>query len=138
MNVTQQSVAQAPGPFIFACSGAADVGEIADRAARQLMFDGVGKMFCLAGIGGQVPHVMEKTHGAAGLLVIDGCEKECGKACLSRAGFIEFGHVRLNDHGMEKGKTPATEQNVQRVRQIAGQVLATVRCCREGAVRCSD
>ncbi len=38
--------------LIFACSGAADVGAIADQAARKLTRDGVGKMFCLAGIGG--------------------------------------------------------------------------------------
>ena len=37
--------------LIFACSGAADVGAIADQAARKLTKDGAGKMYCLAGIG---------------------------------------------------------------------------------------
>ncbi|MEK7995130.1 MAG: putative zinc-binding protein, partial [Planctomycetota bacterium] len=37
------------GPkLIFACSGAADVGEIADRAARRMTRNGSGSMFCLA------------------------------------------------------------------------------------------
>ena len=40
--------------LIFACSGAADVGKIADLSARKLTEDGVGKMFCLAGVGGRV------------------------------------------------------------------------------------
>ena len=40
--------------MIFACSGSADVGKIADLAARKLMEDGVGKMSCLAGVGGRV------------------------------------------------------------------------------------
>ena len=40
--------------MIFACSGAADVGAVADQAARKMTRDGTGKMFCLAGIGGRV------------------------------------------------------------------------------------
>ena len=35
--------------LIFACSGAADVGQISDLAARKLTVEGAGKMFCLGG-----------------------------------------------------------------------------------------
>jgi len=52
------------GPkLIFACSGAADVGAIADQAARRLTKDGAGAMFCLAGIGGRIVPIMEKSAG---------------------------------------------------------------------------
>jgi len=37
--------------LLYACSGGANVAEIADRAARELMFAGCGTMFCLAGLG---------------------------------------------------------------------------------------
>ena len=37
--------------MIYACSGAADVGEIADRVARKLRDEGFTKMSCLAAIG---------------------------------------------------------------------------------------
>ena len=37
--------------LVFVCSGAADVGEITDRAARQLRDKGLGAMSCLASIG---------------------------------------------------------------------------------------
>ena len=37
---------------IYACSGAADVGEIADRTARHLAREGKGKMSCAVGVGG--------------------------------------------------------------------------------------
>ena len=54
------------GPkLIFACSGAADVGAVADQAARKLNRDGAGRMFCLAGIGGRVSGIMETTASAA-------------------------------------------------------------------------
>jgi len=40
--------------LIFACSGAADVGAIADQAARKLSKAGDGKMFYTVGLGGKV------------------------------------------------------------------------------------
>ena len=44
----------AAAQVIFACSGSADVGKIADLAARKLTEQGAGKMSCLAGVGGRV------------------------------------------------------------------------------------
>lgn len=101
--------------MIFACSGAADVGEIADRAARELTKNGLGKMFCLAGVGGRVGGIMKKTSEASDILAIDGCELDCAKSSLEQAGFTRFKHLRLTDLGMEKGKTPATEDNIVKV-----------------------
>jgi uncharacterized metal-binding protein len=101
--------------LIFSCSGAADVAEIADRAARKLTRQGVGKMYCLAGVGGRVPDILERTAAAARIVVIDGCEKDCGKHCLLGAGIAAFEHVRVTDLGMEKGKSPADAERVGRV-----------------------
>jgi len=101
--------------LIFACSGAADVGEISDRAARKMSKDGFGKMFCLAGIGGRVEQVMQKTRSASKILAIDGCGLDCVKNCLEQAGFNEFRHLRVAELGMEKGKSPATNENINKV-----------------------
>ncbi len=101
--------------MIFACSGAADVGEITDRAARKMTQNGSGSMFCLAGIGGRVEGIMNKTQAASEILAIDGCDLDCVKNCLENAGFNEFQHVRVTNLGMEKGKTPATDENVEKV-----------------------
>lgn len=101
--------------LIFACSGAADVGQIADLAARRLTADGVGKMFCLAGIGGRVSGIMATTESAAAILAIDGCPLDCARKTLEQAGFAKFEHLRLTDLGMEKGKTPATDEQIAKV-----------------------
>ena len=65
--------------LIFACSGAADVGEIADHAARKLSREGAGKMYCLAGVGGRVEGILKNTKAAEALLVLDGCPLHCAK-----------------------------------------------------------
>ncbi|MBN1507931.1 MAG: putative zinc-binding protein [Sedimentisphaerales bacterium] len=110
--------------LIFACSGAADVGAISDRAARQLTRDGKGKMFCLAGIGGRVQGILDKTAAAAHIVAIDGCSLDCAKKTLEQTGFSEFAHVRVTDLGMEKGKAPVTDQSTEIVANAAGRLLS--------------
>ena len=109
--------------LIFACSGAADVGAVSDQAARKMTREGLGKMFCLAGIGGQVDGILKKTQAAAQLLAIDGCTLDCTKKCLEQAGFADFKHLRITDLGMEKGQTPATDANIGKAARAAADLL---------------
>jgi uncharacterized metal-binding protein len=101
--------------LIFPCSGASDVGELTDRAARKLTADGVGKMYCLAGIGGRLDVIMETTKAATKILAIDGCKLDCARRTLRQAGFSNFEHIRLNDLGLEKGESPVNEENLNKV-----------------------
>lgn len=104
------------GPkLIFACSGAADVGEISDRAARNMTRDGAGKMFCLAGIAGRIPGIMKMTESASKILAIDGCELDCVKSCLRQSGFDRFEQFRVTDLGLEKGNASVNEENIAKV-----------------------
>jgi len=112
--------------LIFACSGAADVGAVADRAARKLTQQGVGKMYCLAGIGGRVSGIVETTKAAAGILAMDGCPLDCAKRSLEEAGFAGFAHLRLSDLGMEKGKSPVTDGNVAKVVAAGAAALSAI------------
>ncbi len=112
------------GPrLIFSCSGAADVGELADRAARNLTRDGHGKMFCLAGIGGRVSTIMKTTETAVSILAIDGCPLDCAKKSLEEVGFKKVNHLRLSDLGFEKGETFITETNIAKVMDKAERYL---------------
>ena len=110
--------------LIFPCSGAADVGEIADRSARQLTREGTGKMFCLAGIGGRVSSIMASTRAADKILALDGCPLECAGHTLKEAGFAGFRHLQLSDLGLRKGESPATDERIGQVLAHAGQLIA--------------
>ena len=115
----------AVGPkFIFACSGAADVGEISDRAARNMSREGAGKMFCLAGIGGRIEGIMKMTGTASKILAIDGCELDCVKNCLQQADFDQFEHFRITDLGLEKGNTTINDENIAKVVTRGKEMLA--------------
>jgi uncharacterized metal-binding protein len=111
--------------LIFACSGAADVGEIADRAARKLTREGTGRMFCTAGLGGRISGILKTTEAAEGVLAIDGCPLNCVKSSLEQAGFTAFQHLQLADLGLEKGQSPATEECIHKVAaQAAGMICS--------------
>ena len=101
--------------LIFACSGGADVGHLSDAAARKMMADGCGKMFCLAGIGGRVPGIVKTTEDADAILAIDGCPVDCAKKTLELAGFRDFKHFQVTAVGFEKGKTVVNDSSVSKV-----------------------
>jgi uncharacterized metal-binding protein len=114
-----ENVCCAAPTLVFACSGAADVGAISDRAARKLTAEGAGKMYCLAGIGGRVPGIIKTTQAAEKILAIDGCPIDCTKLSLEEAGITEFEHMKVTDLSLEKGKSPATDENIAAVVQAA-------------------
>jgi uncharacterized metal-binding protein len=112
--------------LIFACSGAADVGAVADQAARKLTRNGVGKMFCLAGVGGRVSGILKTTEAAQAILAIDGCPLNCTKKCLEEAGFTDFKHLQLADVGMNKGGTDVNDENVGKAAARGAALLQEV------------
>lgn len=109
--------------LIFGCSGGSDVGEIADRTARSLARKGAGKMFCLAGVGGQIPDMVKFAAKADTLLAIDGCPQDCAARCLRNAAITTFRHLRLADAGFVKGQTPPTGDAVARAEDKANALL---------------
>ncbi len=111
--------------LIFACSGAADVGEISDHAARRLTKEGKGKMYCLAGVGGRINDILVNARAAQKILAIDGCPTECAKQTLLQAGFSGFEHLQLKELGLEKGKSAPTFDNIQVAVNRAAELLGT-------------
>jgi len=101
--------------LVFPCSGGSDVGELTDSAARQLSKTGAAKMSCLAGVGGGISGFIASAQGADVTLVLDGCPQDCGKKTMEKNGVTGFKHLRLTDLGMQKGKSPANDQNMETI-----------------------
>lgn len=124
--------------IMYACSGAADVGEIADGTARKLRAEGYGKMSCLAAIGAGLSGFIESAKAADENLVIDGCAVGCAKKVFDQKG-ISCRYVVLTELGLEKGKTPATAETIagvcgkikgnERAAASAGDTKCSGGCC---------
>jgi uncharacterized metal-binding protein len=111
--------------LIFACSGAANVAEIADHVARQLTAEGLGAMFCLAGLGAGLPNMIQSAKDADLNLVLDGCPLDCARLIFKNAGVTNVKIIRVTDHGIAKAKgVKITNEQVQKIAAVAREALA--------------
>ncbi|MEW6374785.1 MAG: putative zinc-binding protein [Thermodesulfobacteriota bacterium] len=88
--------------LIFPCSGGSNVGQIANEVSVKLTQNGMGKFFCLAGIGGHVSGMIESTKAGKILVAIDGCPVACAKKTLEHAGFNIDEYVQVTELDIEK------------------------------------
>lgn len=123
MSKKNTEICSASPTLLFPCSGAADVGEISDRAARTMTRAGWGKMFCLAGLGGLVPGIVKTAKEATKILAIDGCPLDCAKLTLEKAGLSNFSHLVVTELGLTKGQSQASDENIETVIKAAAAKL---------------
>ena len=107
---------------VFACSGAADLGEISDLVARKLHREDVRQMKCLAFIGGGIQDMIDSVRHS-NMLVIDGCPLDCGKLTMEKNGIADFHHLRLTDLGYIKGQSPANDATVNEIAVHAAALM---------------
>src|SRR4030043_610879 len=88
--------------LIFSCAGSSNVGQIANQAAIKLAQGGVGRYFCLAGIGGHVSGMIESTKAGKMLVALDGCPVACAKKTLEHTGFNIDEYVQVTELEIEK------------------------------------
>ncbi len=90
--------------LIFPCSGGSNVGQLSNAAGVKLTVEGIGRMFCLAGIGGHVSSMVESAKGAKRIVAIDGCPVACSKLTLEHAGFTVTDYVVVTEMQIKKNK----------------------------------
>lgn len=87
---------------VFTCSGAANVGQVANQAAVELQLDGTAKMLCLAGIGSHNSGMLASGKGADRVIGIDGCPVACTKKTLAHAEIPMTDYVMVTELGFKK------------------------------------
>jgi len=100
--MTEKCLCEPDEIIIFSCAGSSNVGQTANQAAMRLTQDGLGRYFCLAGIGGHVSGMIESTKAGKMIVAIDGCSVACAKKTLEHTGFHVNEHVQVTELGIEK------------------------------------
>ena len=100
--------------LLYACSGAANTGLLADNVARRLGKLGAGRMTCLAAVGAELSGFIESAKAVDVNVILDGCSTGCGRKAFERLG-LPFTHYMMTDFGVEKGKTAVTDELVKDV-----------------------
>ena len=100
--MAEKCLCEAEEVLIFPCSGGSNVGQIANQAAVELTQEKIGKIFCLAGIGGHISGMIESAKAGKRIIGIDGCPVACAKKTLEHAVFELTDYVVVTELGIEK------------------------------------
>jgi len=111
--------------LVLACSGASNVGQITNEAAKRLAVAGQAKFFCLAGVGAGISGFVVSARDADRLLVLDGCRVGCARKCVEKAGISKFDHIIVTDLGVEKIHSyDLSSADIDKVVAKAGEMLS--------------
>ena len=126
--MAKECLCQASEVVVFPCSGGSNCGQIANQVAVDLTEDGVGTVFCLAGIGAHVPGMIESARSAKRIVAIDGCSVECAKKTLEHAGLTITDYIDITQEGIAKNKNfKLSQQDILFIAKRAKQELAKER-----------
>lgn len=101
-----------PVYLLYACSGAANTGLLADQVMRLLMKERIGNGTCLAAIGADLSGFLQSARSATENIVIDGCPVACGKKIFENKK-LPYRHFVITNYGVEKGKTPVSSELIE-------------------------
>jgi uncharacterized metal-binding protein len=87
---------------ILACSGGSNCGQIANAVAVQLTREGIGSMYCLAGVAAHLGNMVASASSAERLMVIDGCAVACGKKVADHLGLRITDYIDVTAEGIAK------------------------------------
>ncbi|WP_191832062.1 putative zinc-binding protein [Pseudomonas fluorescens] len=89
-------------PLVYACSGCSNVAQLANNVALRLDREGLAQMSCIAGVGGQVPALVNLACSGRWILALDGCPLQCVAGCLRQHGLQADKHLILSQQGLRK------------------------------------
>lgn len=89
-------------PLVYSCSGCSSAAQLANQVALRLDRSGAAEMSCIAGVGGDVPHLLKIAHSGRPILALDGCPLVCVASTLARHGLTASRHYQLQQYGVKK------------------------------------
>jgi len=126
--MAKECLCQANEIVVFPCSGGSNCGQIANQVAVHLTEEGVGTLFCLAGIGAHVSGMIESVKSAKRIVAIDGCSVECAKKTIEHVGLTITDYIDIAKEGIAKNKDfKLSQQDILFIVKRAKQELAKER-----------
>jgi uncharacterized metal-binding protein len=104
-------------PMVLSCAGAANVGQLSNQAAVELVREGYCRPFCLAAIGAHKKGYVRAAKEADSRVVIDGCSVGCARIMLEQENITPDLYIVVTELGIEKAMSPFEAQDLGRVKQ---------------------
>jgi uncharacterized metal-binding protein len=100
--MTEECLCEGGQAVILPCSGGSNCGQIANAAAVDLTQQGLGHIYCLAGIAAHIAGMIDSARSAQRLLVIDGCSVACALKAVRHAGLEPTDYIDVTQEGVAK------------------------------------
>ena len=84
------------------CSGGSNCGQISNQVAVKLDEEGIGRIYCLAGIAAHIDGMLESARGAKRIVALDGCQVACAKKAIEHAGLAVTDWICVTGEGVAK------------------------------------
>ena len=111
--------------ILLPCSGGSNCGQITNQAAVSLDNLGVGRIYCLAGIGAHIDGMVESARGAKRIVALDGCQVACAKKTIEHAGLKVTDWICVTDEGISKSHNLLLEQaDIEFITQRTKELLS--------------
>lgn len=91
-----------PHALVYSCSGCSSAAQLANHVALRLDRRGQAEMSCIAGVGGDVPHLLKIARSGRPIIALDGCPLVCVQSSLARHGLRPERHYQLQQYGVRK------------------------------------
>lgn len=129
-NTSQTCACKAEEVVLLPCSGGSNTGQIANQVAIKLTEEGVGYIYCLAGIAAHIEGMVESARGARRIVALDGCEVACAKKAIEHAGLPVTDWICVTGAGISKNhqfKLPRKEIDLiaRRTKESLARPVAT-------------
>jgi uncharacterized metal-binding protein len=111
-------------PLVYSCSGCSSAAQMANHVALQLDRRGVAQMSCIAGVGGDVPHLLKIAKSGRPIIALDGCPLACTKSTLARHDIEPQHYHQFNDYGVKKRYH--ADFDAQQAEQVIETVIAAL------------
>jgi uncharacterized metal-binding protein len=111
--------------YVVTCSGASNVGQIANQAAIELAKEKVAGFFCLAGVGAHIKGMVKSAKEAGLMVAIDGCSVQCAAKTMQHAEIEPAIQIIVTELGIEKSHEIAFDKKdcslvVEKVKEEMG------------------
>ncbi len=88
--------------ILLPCAGGSNCGQITNQVAVGLDTAGVGRIYCLAGIGAHIDGMVESAKSAKRIVALDGCQVACAKKTIEHAGLTVTDWICVTEEGVVK------------------------------------
>jgi uncharacterized metal-binding protein len=100
--MAEECICKAEDIILFPCSGGSNCGQIANQVVLKLTEEGLGNIYCLAGIGAHIEGMIESVRSAKRIVALDGCSVACARKSIEHAGLTVTDWICVTDEGVAK------------------------------------